>query len=123
MTEVSSALRLTLAAATNDVLLIGLSAMFSVGTGEGFVDSATIVSGAIVNQVSPGSRGIGHGSNELGSGGINNATGTLTYVVQSGDISGGNVTVSPTFVNSGTAGTLYATTTYGLTYWVMNMGH
>lgn len=122
MTEVSSALRLTLAAATGDVLQIGCSILVTPGgSGEAIIDSATIVSGSIVNQVSPGTKHIGHlyTARPLESGGA-----TLTYVVQSGDISGGNVTVSLTFINSdASAGTLRGASDYALTYWAVNLGH
>lgn len=124
-TEISSLLRLTLAASIGDVLLIGLIALVDPTSGaNNAIDSATIVSGAIVNQCSPGSYHEGH---YYCSAALDILTSNpITYVVVSGDISGGNVTVSPTFMNNsgGSAdGTLFATTTHALTYWVMNMKH
>lgn len=122
MTEVSSALRLTLAATTGDILMVGCSILVTQGgTGEAIIDSATIVTGAIVNQFSPGTNHVGHlyTSAALRSGGA-----TLTYAVQAGDISGGNVVVSLTFINSdAAAGTLRAASDYALRYWAMNLGH
>lgn len=120
-TEVSSALRLTLAAAAGDVLMIGISSMITQGgSGEASIDSATIVAGAIVNQVSPGTNAIGHGYTTAA---LRSIGATLVYVVQSGDISGGNVVVSPTFRNTdgASAGTLRAASDYALLYWAMNM--
>lgn len=122
-TEMSSGLRLTIAAQSGDVLAIRYSGIVGAGTGEASVDSATIVSGSIVNQCSGGTTYLSGGHGYMYGASAHDITGTLYYKVTSADISSGYVTVSPTFTNSGTAGTIYATTTYPLNYQVLNLGH
>lgn len=120
-TEVSSALRLTLPAASGDVIMVGISSLLTQGgTGEAEIDTATIVGGAIVNQFSPGTSAIGHGYTTAA---LRSIGATLTYVLQSGDVSGGNVIVSPTFRNTdgAAAGTLRAASDYALVYWAVNL--
>jgi hypothetical protein len=121
-TEVASSLRLTLAGAINDVILAGFTGLFVAGAGgEATIDIATIVSSAIVNRFVSGGSRLGMAYNAAVTG---PCVGTSTYKLVSGDISGGNVVVSPSFYNgSASAGTLYATTTYAFRFWAVNLGH
>lgn len=121
MTEVDSAMRLTLPARVGDVIAIGVGALLQAGaSGEAALDTAVIVGGSVVRTIGAGSRGVGHiyTSSLVGGGG------SLTLVVASGDVSGGTVTLSLAYINSslGSTGLLYATTTYGLHYWAVNLG-
>lgn len=120
--EISSALRLTIAATTGDVLQISMNGIAKCGSGgEAAITSHTFVSGAITNACSPGTRPLGHGYVGTVAAGV---TGTILYVVQAGDIVSGNVTITPTYQNSGTTGgQLYADSVYGFQYTVVNLGH
>lgn len=120
-TELSSTLRLTLAAVAGDRIMVGYSGIVAPGaSSDGSFSSSTIVSGAVTNQMAAGSRPAGH--SYLGSTAQSHST--ILYTVVSGDISGGNVIVSPTYTNhhATNTGTAYAGTTYGLTYWAVNLG-
>jgi hypothetical protein len=117
---------LTVAAASGDLLMIGISAVIASDTEGMRVDVGTIVSAAVVNYVSslsgtPATIGIPPWA------GISNVTSpigvTLPYVVQSGDISGGNVELGlRAWLASGTSRIVQASTTSPLVFWVQNMG-
>ncbi len=117
--EVSSALRITLQGAqVGDIVKVGLPGMMSGGVAaENALNCATIVSGAIVNQFVTGTRtpSLGYATGTP----ITPTGGPCEYVVQAGDIIAGSpdtVVVSPIH-SSGAAGTLYATSAYGLQFW------
>lgn len=87
-------MKLTIAAATSDVLQISLLSRYDNAAVNAFIDVATIVSAAPVNYVSGGT-GL---STEFGIAGWVGLSGTqqsfggpVFYTVQAGDISGGNV--------------------------------
>lgn len=89
-------LNLTVAAASGDILEITLLGRYGADAVNAFLDVATIVSGSAVHWVSGGSGASGDFgiAGWLGLSGLQQAFGgPAFYTVQSGDISGGNVTV------------------------------
>lgn len=117
---------LTVAAASGDLLLIGLNAYLPSDTELMRLDVATIVSAAAVNYVSsrsgtPASVGVpawrGTASVEVPIGG------SIPYIVQAGDISGGNVELGlRAWLSSGTSRSIAADSGSPLTFWVENRG-
>lgn len=114
------------AAASGDLLLIGLSCIWnSGGTSVGRCDAATMVSASPVNFVSslsgtPATVGLPQWrapvSTEVRLGA------SIVYVVQSGDISGGNVELRLCgWVDVATSKTVQANTNSPLVFWVKNL--
>lgn len=115
------------AAASGDLLLIGISATIDNALAQRLrMDVATIVSAAVVNYLSslsgtPATAGVSAWG-ALAS--TETRVGTpVPYVVQAGDISGGNVELSLRAWNAG-AGTrgISATATAPFLWWVKNLG-
>jgi len=122
-TEGSSALRLVLPASVGDKLLFTPSFYIGGISGSSYaVDVASIVSNAIVNRFANQASGApGWYCPSTGP----NKGGSVLFVVQSGDISGGNVTLSLVFSrDSGSqTGSLQANTGLGFYATMSNFGH
>lgn len=101
--ELSSALRLTIPAVAGDLIALVANFSFTSGNRTYLLDAATIVSAAIVNRFAAGTGGVPGWQGAASVAG--RATGTYFYVVQSGDLSAGNVTVSLANANATTGGT------------------
>lgn len=127
LVEASSALRVTVPAATGDLLVCFFDIYITPGNRSVVNGIATIVSGSIVNQFGGvlGNASMyvirvatdGNQANAVG--------GAVAYTVQAGDISGGNVTVSLTSCNEttgGTAATLAANTNHPAVLTLVNFG-
>jgi hypothetical protein len=115
---------LTIAAAANDVLLVsgGVACYNATALGVGF-DVATWVSGAAVNWL-----GQSAGGNNNGLGSINTAVAVLCpllvqYVVQAGDITGGNVVLRLHYLATGARVIARSVATGVLTLGVTNLLH
>lgn len=96
--DFNNALDLIIPAQVGDVLLISLSALWvAAASGYGYLDAATIVSGSPVNYCGGGSSsrfGVqGWSSGVVGTSNDSPVGAAIQYVVQAGDISGGNVTL------------------------------
>lgn len=128
--NVDTGLDLVLAAEAGDLVIIGAEGQWANEAIWGWLDFATIVAAAPVNsvarnaavQASPGTTGIpglaGHPSTTIGFGG------TLLYVVQAGDVSGGNVTFRLRYATSAAANkTLFGSTNDPLDVWAVNFRH
>lgn len=117
---------LVVAAATGDLLMVGISARRNDTSGSSLrMDVATIVSAAVVNYISsgtgtPASTGVS-GWFMLGTV-VQSVGGEMPYVVQAGDISGGNVTVSLRAWVSAAGPILAAQAAAPLKFWVRNLG-
>lgn len=114
------------AAATGDLLMIGLS-MRSEGnpSGGGRVD-VKFITGSTENYVSslgtsPSAQGISAWIMGITSGGVK-ASGEVPYVVQAADISGGNVTLSLRSWVSSSSWVAAADADAPLLFWVRNLG-
>lgn len=112
LAEIDSALRLTVAAVTGDILELAINGYMSYGNKTIHFDASTVVSGALTNAFSPASATVGAPGwykSLTGTAAINQVTpplqGSVFYVVQSGDISSGNVTVTLTACNESSGGT------------------
>lgn len=112
-------------AAAGDLLMVGLSARTTDTDGDSLaMDFATIVSAAVVNYGSSltntalvtGIPGWWFGISRTEGAGA-----TYPYVVQSGDISGGTVTLRLYYRVSGTGKVLGASSTIPLIFWVKNL--
>jgi hypothetical protein len=118
---------LTVAAATSDVLLVTGYLLCNNATAESvFIDVATWVSGAAVNWLgqSAGSNA-NNGLAEIFSAIATGVTPAVQYVVQAGDISGGNVTLRPFYLTSAAANrTMTRSVANGaLSFQVCNLRH
>ncbi len=113
------------AVATGDLLMVGLSARTTDTDADSLsMDAASIVSAAPVNYVSsltgtPLTTGIPGWY--FGSSRVEAAGATHPYVVQAGDISGGNITLRLYYRVSGTGKVLGASSTVPLVFWVKNL--
>lgn len=94
--NLDTGLDLTIAASSGDVLLVHASGVWGAELVAGYLDAATIVSASPVNYISGGAGGAssqgvtGWRGDDVTN--VNTAIGaSIQYVVQSGDISGGNV--------------------------------
>jgi hypothetical protein len=118
---------LTVPASAGDLLLIGLDCVISSTGGIGLrLDVGTIVAAAVVNYLSnltgtPATIGLPGWGAAASTQKFN--MGAIRYVVQAGDISGGNVELGLRAWNSG-AGTrtVQASTSSPLAFLVMNLG-
>jgi len=117
---------ITLACATGDYIEAGLSAIAPNTTANSMkFDVCTVVSAAAVNFFS---NGTGTGSTNGVSGWyctlsvISKAMGSILYVAQAGDISGGNIVLRLTCFVSGSR-VLGATANQPLTFWARNLSH
>jgi len=125
-TAVDATTDLVVPAAAGDRLLINFDMLCNggfagVGTG---LDVATIVAGAPVNYVS--SRGAAPATNGL-PGLYTDPTflvsgGSLDYIVQAGDISGGNVTLQFQYNNTAAGRIIYASANYPFRWRAVNIG-
>lgn len=118
---------LTLAAASGDVIVVGVSGRPANTTAVAMkFDVCTVVSAAAVNFLSNASgTGATNGVQAwlISASEANVAGGTIPYVVQSGDISGGNVTLRLLcFVSSGTRVLSATTATNPLMWFAYNAG-
>jgi hypothetical protein len=112
-TNVDTGLDLTLAAATGDIVTVHANALWGNTAVIGMVDVATIVAGSPVNYF-----GVGLASTNQGLIGWSHQQaayepwgGGATYVLQAGDISGGNVVLRLRYKTASAANlTLFATT-------------
>lgn len=124
--SVSGLADLTLAAASGDTLLIGASGRCANTTAIALkLDVGTLVSAAIVNFVSSASGTAA--SNGLSAWLIaasesNDFGPVVPYVVQSGDISGGNVVLRLIAWLASSSRVLSASTSNPLMWWAMNLG-
>lgn len=118
---------ITIAATAGDYLEIGVSCRSTDSDADSWgLDVATMVSGSPVNFLSSHSgtadtTGVGGWY-----GGVSNprsVTGSVLYVVQSGDISGGNVTLRLFGRASGGGKTIAASATGALEFWAKNHLH
>lgn len=116
---------LVVAAATGDVLFVGMSARCPNSTAQSMTfDFATIVSASPVNYVSAAS---GTPVNVptpwyIGSADQGSVNGPFPYIVQAGDISGGNVTLR-LYARSSGSRVIAAAAAQPLITWVKNFGH
>ena len=122
----STNLRLTLNAVVGDLLMVSLHALWSNENVQGAIDFASIVSGSPVNYWGTAGGGTDSGVTSLyGPNGIlHSVSCNIGKLVVSGDISSGQVTVSP-FVRLAVAGsnkTLFAASTAPLFMAVENRG-
>lgn len=115
-------------AASGDLLHIGLDANLSADNDPVRMDVASIVSAAVVNYVSsltgtPATVGIS-GWGGAASASIDYRIGhVIPYVVQAGDVSGGNIELSlRSWLAAGTARAIQASTGSPLVFWVQNFG-
>lgn len=117
---------LTVAAASGDTIMVGLSARCANTTAAAMkFDVCTVVSAAAVNFLSNATgTGATNGVSAwlIASGESNVASGTIPYVVQSGDISGGNVTLRLTCFVSANRVLSATTATNPLMWFAYNMG-
>lgn len=128
--EVASALRLTIAATTGDVLEIGVNMQGDTANTYLSFDVATVVSGTLTNYAfqpsgANASNGgiLGWGFQPNGVGGHPRA-GSILYTAQAGDISGGNVIVTLACCNSTSTGkSIYASAANPLHFFVKNLRH
>jgi len=113
------------AAVTGDLLMIGLSTGSGSSGNSMRIDVASIVSAAAVNFLSsrtgtPATLGVTawfcHGSAAI------NISGEVPYIVQAGDLSGGNVTLRLCAWVSGSTRALQASSNSPLIFWVRNLG-
>jgi hypothetical protein len=124
LTAVAGLTDLVVAASSGDVCDLGLVVRATTTTAQSITfDFATIVSAAPVNYVFAAS---GTPVNipttwYIGSAELSGAHGVFPYVVQSGDISGGNVTFRLYFRSSGSR-VVEADATAPLVHWVINHG-
>lgn len=125
LTAVTGPTDLTIAAASGDLVMVGVSARPNNTTAQSIAfDFATIVSASPVNYVSAAS---GTPINIpvpwfLGAGEQSAVGGTFPYVVQSGDISGGNVVFRLYFRTSGSR-VISAQSTIPLVTFAVNLHH
>ena len=117
---------LVIAAVAGDVIECSVSGFMNNSAAEMYVDMATVVSGSPVNYVSLGAGGASN-RGVMAWGAVaslyGRPGGSIQYVVQAGDISGGNVTLR--LYNrcaSGTGKQWYATSDIPLHYSVVNFG-
>lgn len=111
--SVDTGLDLTVAAATGDVITVNINGLFGIEAQIANLDVCTVVSASPVNYFGAGLATTAQGL--LGwskqDGGIFTAiTGSVTYVVQAGDISGGNVLLRLRYKVNANSVTLYGTT-------------
>lgn len=124
LSAVSGPTDLVVAASAGDVLMVGLSARCPNSTAQSMTfDFATIVSASPVNYVSPAS---GTPVNVptpwyIGSADQGSVNGPFPYVVQGGDISGGNVTLR-LYARSSGSRVIAAAAAQPLVTWVTNLG-
>jgi hypothetical protein len=123
LTAVTGPTDLVVAAASGDCLMVGVSARPVTTTGQSIAfDFATMVSGSPVNYIFPGS---GTPVNIpvpwfIAASEVSACNGGYPYVVQSGDISGGNVTLRLYFRSSGSR-VIEADAAAPLVTWVHNL--
>ena len=127
-TDVPGPADLVVDASNGDLLDVGLSCLWGAETPEVYLDFATRVSGAPVNYISGGAGGASNrgvvGWQSAGAAAENHfSQGSIPYVVQAGDISGGTVTLRLRFRGSaGSNKTLFATSDIPLHLFVKNLG-
>lgn len=128
--SVSGPSDLVIAAAAGDILMVGISALWGTENVEGYLDFASIVSGNPVNYVSGGAggasnRGVVGWQSPGTTTNINlGSQGSIPYVVQSGDLSGGNITLRFRYRTSSASNkTLFATADIPLHLFVVNLKH
>jgi len=113
------------AASTGDLLLVGLNARTTDTDADSLsMDAASIVAASPVNYLSSGNGTpltTGIPGWYFGVSRVEAAGATFPYVVQAGDISGGNVTLRLYYRVSGTGKVLAASSTIPLTFWVKNL--
>lgn len=125
--NVDTGLDLTLAAVAGDVIEVGLSALCSGEAVTAMFDAVTIVSAAPVNSLS--ANGAPNNTYEgvvawycVGSSAAKSA-GSIPYVVQAGDVSGGNVVLRLRYrTSTATNRNLNATADQVLHFWAKNYG-
>jgi hypothetical protein len=126
-TDVSGPADLSISASTGDLIEVGVSFLWGNENVESYLDYATLVSASPVNYISGGTagatnRGVVGWQSVLGGANIG-ACGSMLYVVQAGDISGGTVTLRLRYrTSSGADKTLFATSDIPLHLFVKNMG-
>lgn len=119
--NVDTAIDLVVVAAPNDILEIGLQGR-SDNTGYLVLNGHTWVSGAAVNSIYGATvTGDGPPSWGIGGNGVVNLAGGCLYAVQSGDVSGGTVTLRLRYKTNGTR-TIYSNTNSPLQWWAKNLG-
>jgi hypothetical protein len=125
----ATGLDMVVAAATGDILLVGLSLyQTNSNTSELRFDVATVVSATLTNFISGGDGTIANSGGIAGmistaSEGTRSHAATVAYAVQAGDISGGNVTLRPVYGTGATSTkTILATTVYPIHAFVVNLG-
>lgn len=117
----------TVAAASGDLVMLGVNAIDTTSSSNSLrMDVGTIVSAAVVNYLSslsgtPATLGVSgwfsHASEEY------QHTGEVPYIVQAGDISGGNVEFSlRAWISGATARSIGAAAGNPLVFWVRNLG-
>jgi hypothetical protein len=119
---VDTGIDLTVAAIAGDVLSMNPLVLASTDNVSVLFDVGTIVSAAVVNRVSGGTT-YGVSGWYLATGQNDSGGGPIQYVVQAGDISGGNVVLRLLYKTVGAANrTLYATSDFPLHFSVVNLG-
>lgn len=117
---------ITVAAATGDVVMVGVSGRSTNEAGYLFLDAASMVSGSPVNYISGGT-----GSSEgVQAWQMNNLStdyrgfgGSVLYTLASGDISSGNLTLRLFFKYATTARGFALSSNDPLHFWVVNLHH
>lgn len=116
---------LVVEAAAGDVLAISMSCLWGNQTATAYVDMYTMVSGSPVNKVSGGDASTSDYGIAAWSAGqpseLVNAGGTFFYIVQAGDVSGGQVTLRLYGIRFTNNRTLYANTGHKLSMHVVNL--
>jgi hypothetical protein len=117
-------LDLVIAAQAGDVLLVDVSGHYNSEAVGGILDAATIVSGSPVNYISGGAGGASNRGvlGWYGPGASASVGAAIQYVVQSGDISGGNVTLRLRYrTTSASVKTMNATSDIPFQWSVVNL--
>lgn len=123
--DFENTLDLTVSARAGDVLLVTLNGRMASEATIGALDGATIVSGSPVNYVSGGNSTTSFGlMGWCGASGVNASIGgSAIYVVQAGDVVGGQVTLRLRYRTSTAANkTVLATADTPFTWAVVNLG-
>jgi hypothetical protein len=125
--DVSGPADLSVNASTGDLIEVGVSFLWGSENLEAYLDFASIVAASPVNYISGGTAGASNrgvvGWQAL-QGSVNTViAGSILYVVQAGDISGGTVTLRLRYrTSSGADKTLFATSDIPFHLFVKNLG-
>jgi hypothetical protein len=120
---------LTIPAIVGDVIAINIEALIDATATNLIIDAATRVAGADVNYFStgtnlklfPGARPHWYMASAP-SNFYTSPRGEVRYVVQAGDVSGGNVTIRCYAAGEGSARTVFANASFPLRIWLTNYG-